>query len=38
MDESFILVYVRKRGAREEIRAFLDARWRVEGRDYIVAA
>jgi glycosyltransferase involved in cell wall biosynthesis len=35
---SFILVYVRKRGAREEIRAFLDARGRVEGRDYIVAA
>jgi glycosyltransferase involved in cell wall biosynthesis len=38
MDESFILVYVSKRGARKEIRAFLDSRGRVEGRDYIVAA
>lgn len=37
-EESFIVVYVRKRGAREEIKTFLNAIGRVEGKDYIVAA
>lgn len=36
--ESFIVVYVRKRDAREEIRRYLKVQGRIEGRDFIVAA